>query len=54
MRKLMVMLVAVGMVSSCGNKQEQKVKAPTRVKTEVVSTAMNASGQTYVGMIEER
>ena len=50
----MVMLVAVGMVSSCGNKQEQKVKAPTRVKTEVVSTAMNASGQTYVGMIEER
>ena len=50
----MVMLMAVGMVSSCGNKQEQKVKTPTRVKTEVVSTAMNASGQTYVGMIEER
>ena len=53
MRKLMVMLVAVGMVSSCGNKQEQKTKAPTRVKTELVSAATNVSGQTFVGMVEE-
>jgi RND family efflux transporter MFP subunit len=53
MRKLMVMLVAVGMVSSCGNKQEQKTKAPTRVKTEVVSAATIVSGQTFVGMVEE-
>ena len=47
------MLLLVILVSSCTSKKEQNAKAPTRVKTEVVSTAMNASGQTYVGMVEE-
>ena len=39
---------------SCSNKKEQNVKASTRVKTEVVSTAMSMGSQTYVGMVEER
>ena len=54
MKKIMVMLVTIMLVSSCGQKQEQNAKAPTRVKTEVVSTAMSVGGQSYVGMVEER
>ena len=54
-----VLFLAIGCwlsVVSCSDKtarQEENVKAPMRVKTEVVSTAMNASGQTYVGIVEE-
>ena len=48
------MLLSVILVSSCTSKKEQNEKAPTRVTTEIVSTALNASGQTYVGIIEER
>ena len=47
------MLLSVILVSSCTSKKEQNEKAPTRVTTEIVSTALNASGQTYVGIIEE-
>ena len=47
------MLLLVIAVSSCTSKKEQSAKAPTRVKTEVISPALNASGQTYVGIIEE-
>ena len=47
------MLLSVILVSSCTSKKEQNEKAPTRVTTEVVSTSLNASGQTYVGIIEE-
>ena len=47
------MLLSVILVSSCTSKKEQNTKAPTRVTTEIVSTALNASGQTYVGIIEE-
>jgi RND family efflux transporter MFP subunit len=54
MKKILFMLLSVILVSSCTEKKEQNAKAPTRVTTEVVSTAMNASGQTYVGIVEER
>ena len=47
------MLLSVILVSSCNSKKEQNEKAPTRVTTEVVSTSLNASGQSYVGIIEE-
>ena len=47
------MLLSVIVVCSCGQKQEQNAKAPVRVKTEVVSTAMSMGGQTYVGIVEE-
>ena len=53
MKKSILMLLGVMLISSCTSKKEQNTKAPTRVETEVVSTAMNASGQSYVGMVEE-
>ena len=54
MKKIMMMLLAGVLVSSCGQKQEQNVKAPTRVKTQVVSPGMVDYAQTYVGIVEER
>ena len=53
MKKSILMLLGVMLISSCTSKKEQNTKAPTRVETEVVSTAMNANGQTYVGIVEE-
>ena len=47
-----VLAVTVLAVSSCGNKEGQKVKAPIKVKTEVASTA-SFGGQSYVGVVEE-
>lgn len=55
MKKNVLILLAVLLVSSCGQKKEQKDKAPTRVKTEVATSAENTTdGQTYVGIVEER
>ena len=54
MRIVFLMLLSVIILGSCGQKQEQNVKAPTRVTTEVVSTAMSLGSQTYVGIVEER
>ena len=42
-------LLAVG----CSEKKENGAKAPTRVKTEVASSATGVDGQTYVGIVEE-
>ncbi|WP_033147770.1 efflux RND transporter periplasmic adaptor subunit [Prevotella sp. P6B1] len=53
MKKSILMLLSVIVVSSCTSKKEQSAKAPTRVMTEVVSTARSLGGQTYVGMVEE-
>lgn len=49
----MTMLLAVLLLSSCTGKKGHDVKAPTRVKTEVATTATSVTGQTYVGMVEE-
>ena len=49
----MMVLLGVMLICSCTSKQEQNAKTPTRVMTEVVSTAMNANSQTYVGIVEE-
>ena len=48
-----MMLLSVLILGSCGQKQGQDVKAPTRVKTHVVSPGMVDNAQTYVGMVEE-
>ena len=40
MKNVIVMLLAVCLVSSCGQKQEHNAKAPVRVKTLVVSPGM--------------
>ena len=53
--KTMMMLLTVGLLlSSCGNKKADAEKAPIRVKTEVVSDGGSQTGQTYVGIVEER
>ena len=52
-----VLLLAIGcwlLAVSCSNKKEQKMKAPTRVTTQVVSPGMVDNAQTYVGIVEER
>lgn len=49
----MTMVLSVILICSCTGKKEHDSKAPTRVKTEVASTAMSMNGQTYVGMVEE-
>ena len=54
MRKGVLGLLTVLMVCSCGEKMDNGVKAPTRVKTQIVSTAFADDAQTYVGIVEER
>ena len=53
MKKGVLELMIVLLVCSCGQKKESGVKAPTRVKTEVVSSASDMAGQTFVGIVEE-
>ena len=53
MKKSIWILLAVLLVCSCSEKKEQKVKAPIRVKTQLVSPGFVDKAQTYVGMIEE-
>ena len=53
MKKGIIGLLTVLMVCSCSEKKGSEVKAPTRVKTEVVSSASDMTGQTFVGIIEE-
>ena len=48
------MLLTVVLVSSCGKQNDQQSKAPTRVKTLVVSPGLIDNAQTYVGIVEER
>ena len=54
MKKVFLMLLSVVLLCSCGGKKEPSVKAPTRVKTQVVSPGMMDNAQTYVGIVEER
>ena len=55
MKKELLGLLAVMIVCSCSEKKEGAVKAPTRVKTEVVgSERSTGNGQTYVGIVEEQ
>ena len=53
-KSMIVLLTAGLLLSSCGNKKADAEKAPIRVKTEVVSTGSSQTGQTYVGIVEER
>jgi len=54
MKKVFLGLLTVLMVCSCGEKKESEVKAPTRVKTQMVMPAFSDGAQTYVGIVEER
>ena len=53
MNKVFLMLLSVVLLGSCGEKKGQNLKAPTRVKTQVVSPGMMDNAQTYVGIVEE-
>ena len=53
MKKVILGLLTVLMVCSCVEKKESGAKAPTRVKTQVVSPAISDKAQTYVGIVEE-
>ena len=54
MKKGFMGLLAILMVCGCGEKKDSGVKAPTRVKTQMVSPAFSDDAQTYVGIVEER
>ena len=51
---MMTLLTAGLLLSSCSENKKVEQKAPTRVKTQMVSPAMADGSQTYVGIIEER
>lgn len=53
MNKGLVGLLAMLLIVGCSEQKENKVKAPTRVKTEVVSASGTVSQQCYVGIVEE-
>ena len=48
-----MMMLAVILASGCGEKRGETAKAPTRVTTQVVSSAVVDNAQTYVGIVEE-
>ena len=51
----MILLSVILLGSSCQQQvAKSNMKAPTRVKTEVVSSGVVDNGQTYVGIVEER
>ena len=56
MKKVLLMLLSVMLLGSSCQQQGGKssTKAPTRVKTQVVSPGMVDNAQTYVGIVEER
>ena len=54
MKTVFIGLLTVLMICSCSEKKGNRVKAPTRVKTEIASTAAAANQQQYVGIVEER
>ena len=54
MKKGLLGLLVLLAVCSCSDKKGSGSKAPTRVKTEVISTTSGVNGQTYVGIVEER
>ncbi|MCR5181205.1 MAG: efflux RND transporter periplasmic adaptor subunit [Bacteroidaceae bacterium] len=49
-----ILFLAVALLmGACGQKTEQRQKAPTRVKTEIISAASTGSDRSYVGIVEE-
>ena len=54
MKKVIILSFACCLMAiGCGEKKEKGAKAPTRVKTLVVSPAFVDNTQTYVGIVEE-
>ncbi len=53
MKKGIIGLLAIALMCSCSETKKSETKAPTRVKTQVVSPAFADHGKTYVGIVEE-
>ena len=53
MKRCVLGLMVLLALCSCSEKKTSGEKAPTRVKTQVVSPGMTDNAQTYVGIIEE-
>ncbi len=51
--KILLLLAIVIIGSSCSNKKENRQKAPTQVKTEVVTAGGQMTNESYVGIVEE-
>ncbi len=51
--KILLLLAVVILGSSCSNKKENRQKAPTQVKTEVVTAGGQMTNESYVGIVEE-
>lgn len=54
MKKLLFAVLLLAVFSGCGESKKKEQKAPTRVKTQVVSSEFLNEAQTYVGIVEER
>jgi multidrug efflux pump subunit AcrA (membrane-fusion protein) len=52
-RTFWIAAMVMAMLSSCGGQKGEQPKAPTKVKTQVVSSGLMDNTQTYVGMVEE-
>lgn len=53
MKKDILVLSIILLICGCGNVDEQKTKAPIRVKTEIASKGSLENARTYVGVVEE-
>ena len=51
--KILLLLAIVILGSACSNKKENRQKAPTQVKTEVVTAGGQMTNESYVGIVEE-
>ena len=52
--KTILPLLAVILCMGCGHNQQGKTKVPIRVKTEITSPTGSGTGESYVGIVEER
>ena len=53
-KSILILCLAALLVCSCSESKSSRTKAPTRVKTMIVSPSMVNQTQTYVGIVEER
>lgn len=52
-QRLIIVVAALCLMAGCGGKQEERKKAPIRVKTEVLSTGAAEAAKSFVGVVEE-
>ena len=52
-KQIMALMVLVLLFSACSKKKESEPKAPTLVKTELVTAGGSMGEQSYVGIVEE-